>query len=154
MYVQKDIINSRNKTPIQYRTNEYIYPNTRIVYQGPKIYREEIFYEYEPDSYQVHSAIDINKQLEINNEEIPNSKIYAIRSEINSTNKKISSNQLFKDKTLQKINEILEQYNFTQNYSFIEEMNIDPKIKTQGTCDSSWSFASTTALSYRFLKKS
>ena len=52
-----------------------------------------------------------------------------------------------------KINEILEQYNFTQNYSFIEEMNIDPKIKTQGTCDSSWSFASTTALSYRFLKK-
>ena len=55
---------------------------------------------------------------------------------------------------ISKINEILEQYNFTQNYSFIEEMNIDPKIKTQGTCDSSWSFASTTALSYRFLKKS
>ena len=52
-----------------------------------------------------------------------------------------------------KITEILEQYNFTQNYSFFEDMNLEPKIQTQGTCDSSWSFASTTALSYRFLKK-
>ena len=120
MYVQKDIINPRNKTPIQYRTNEYIYPNTRIVYQGPKIYREEIFYEYEPDSYQVHSAIDINKQLEINNEEIPNSKIYAIRSEINSTNKKISSNQLFKDKTF--------NHSFHKLYTnFKEEREPSPK---------------------------
>ena len=120
MYVQKDIINSRNKTPIQYRTNEYIYPNTRIVYQGPKIYREEIFYEYEPDSYQVHSAIDNNKQLEINNEEIPNSKIYAIRSEINSTNKKISSNQLFKDKTF--------NHSFHKLYTnFKEEREPSPK---------------------------
>ena len=52
-----------------------------------------------------------------------------------------------------KINEILKQYNFSQNYSFFEELNIYPKIKTQSKCDSSWSFASTTALSYRFLKK-
>ena len=52
-----------------------------------------------------------------------------------------------------KIKDILEQYNFTQNYSFIKEMKIEPKVIYQDTCESSWSFASIAALSYRFLKK-
>ena len=51
-----------------------------------------------------------------------------------------------------RIKEILDQNNFPQEYNFLEELNIEPKIKTQTECDSSWSFASTTALSYRFLK--
>ena len=52
-----------------------------------------------------------------------------------------------------RIKEILAQNKFPQEYNFIEESNLTPIIKTQGKCEASWSFASTTALSYRFLKK-
>lgn len=51
-----------------------------------------------------------------------------------------------------RIKEVLDQNNFPQEYNFMEENNIDPIIKNQDSCESSWSFASTTALSYRFLK--
>ena len=97
MFFQKNI--SANTTPYQYRTKEYIQPNSRIIYQGPKIYKEEIFYEYEPDSLIRNSSLESEKKLEINNEEIPSSKIYAIRKEINSLNRKVPQPQLMKDKT-------------------------------------------------------
>ena len=99
MQFQKHINISENTTPYQYRTKEYIQPNSRIIYQGPKIYKEEIYYELEPNSYQINSAQESDKQLEINNEENPTSKIYAIRREINSLNRKLPSPQIINDRT-------------------------------------------------------
>ena len=99
MQFQKHINISENTTPYQYRTKEYFQPNTRIIYQGPKIYKEEIYYELEPNSYQINSAKESDKQLEINNEENPTSKIYAIRREINSINGKLPSSQIINDRT-------------------------------------------------------
>ena len=52
-----------------------------------------------------------------------------------------------------KINVILDEYNFPQNYSFFEDTNAEKKVKHQLGCGACWSFASTTALSYRFFKK-
>ena len=51
------------------------------------------------------------------------------------------------------INAILEQYNFNQNYSFLEEHNIAPNVKDQQSCGCCWSHAVTTALAYRFKLK-
>ena len=99
MQFQKQINISSNNAQYQYRTKEYFHPNSRIIYQGPKIYKEEIYYQYEPNSYKITSAIDSDKQLENNNEENPTSKIYAIRREINSANKNIASSQLLKDRS-------------------------------------------------------
>ena len=52
-----------------------------------------------------------------------------------------------------KIEEIISQYDFPYNYNFIEDSKTDIHKKNQGLCNCSWSFASTTALSYRFYKK-
>ena len=52
-----------------------------------------------------------------------------------------------------KINVILDEYNFPQNYSFFEDTNAEKKVKNQLDCGACWSFASTTALSYRLFKK-
>ena len=52
-----------------------------------------------------------------------------------------------------KIKEILNKYNFPTNYSFFEDTKAQINVKDQASCGSCWSFASTTALSYRFLKK-
>ena len=52
-----------------------------------------------------------------------------------------------------KINELLKKYNFPNSYNYIKEQNMTPIIKNQGYCGSCWSFASSTALSYRFHKK-
>ena len=52
-----------------------------------------------------------------------------------------------------KIIDIISEYDFPYNYNFIEESKIDINIKNQGSCNCSWSFASTTSLSYRFYKK-
>ena len=52
-----------------------------------------------------------------------------------------------------KIKEIINEYNFPQNYNFFEDSNAEINVKQQGSCGACWSFASTTALSYRFFKK-
>ena len=52
-----------------------------------------------------------------------------------------------------KIIDIISEYDFPYNYNFIEDSKIDIIIKNQGSCNCSWSFASTTSLSYRFYKK-
>jgi len=54
---------------------------------------------------------------------------------------------------INKIKEIINKYKFPENYNFTEEENITVIIKNQESCGSCWSFASTTALSYRFNKK-
>ena len=99
MYFQKQINISANNTPYQYRTKEYFLPNSRVIYQGPKIYKEKIFYEYEPNSKIPNSAQETDYQLEINNEEKPTSQIYSIRREINSLNKKPQLSQLINERT-------------------------------------------------------
>ena len=100
MQFQKNVNLSANNTPYQYRTKEYFKPNSRIIYQGPKIYKEEILYQYDPNSYNINQATDEEKFLELNNEENPPSKIYAIRREIHSINKKRPQKQLIKDRSL------------------------------------------------------
>ena len=97
MKFQKKINIPSNNGRYQSRTKEFFIPNSRIIYQGPKIYKEEIYYQYEPDSNIINSANDSDKQVEINNEENPSSKIYALRREINSANGKIPSSKLIKD---------------------------------------------------------
>ena len=52
-----------------------------------------------------------------------------------------------------KIIDIISEYDFPYNYNFIEDSKIDILSKNQGSCNCSWSFASTTSLSYRFIKK-
>ena len=99
MQFQKRINISANNTPYQYRTKEYLNPNSRIIYQGPKIYKEEIYYQYDPNSYDINQAIDTEKKLEINNEENPPSKVYAIRREILPKNKKLPSSQLIRERS-------------------------------------------------------
>lgn len=52
-----------------------------------------------------------------------------------------------------KIKSIINKYGFPQNYNFLTATNCISIVKDQGECGSCWSFASTTALSYRFHKK-
>ena len=49
-----------------------------------------------------------------------------------------------------KINEILTQYDFPQNFNFLEVHNITPIVKDQQRCGCCWSHASTSALGYRY----
>ena len=51
------------------------------------------------------------------------------------------------------INGILKTYDFPQNYNFLEKHNITPIVKDQKNCNCCWSFASTSALAYRFKLK-
>ena len=53
---------------------------------------------------------------------------------------------------IDKITDIFQNLNIPQNYNFIEETNAKVHIRDQGNCGSSWSIASTTALSYRYHK--
>ena len=48
----------------------------------------------------------------------------------------------------EKIQEIINSYDFPNNYNFFEDSKIEINIKNQGLCNCSWSFASTTSLSY------
>ncbi len=52
-----------------------------------------------------------------------------------------------------KVKEIIDKYNFPQNYNFIEAENAKVYVKDQNECGASLAFATTTALSYRFHKK-
>lgn len=52
-----------------------------------------------------------------------------------------------------KIKDIIDKNKFPQSYNFIEEEKPEVVIKDQEQCGSCWSFASTTALAYRFHKK-
>ena len=47
---------------------------------------------------------------------------------------------------------LLEEYNLPLNYSFFNNTSAIKDIKTQGNCDSSWSFAVTSTIAYRFKK--
>ena len=51
-----------------------------------------------------------------------------------------------------RIDELIEDYNFPKNFSFFDEYNITPIVKDQAKCGCCWSFASTSALSYRYNK--
>jgi len=51
-----------------------------------------------------------------------------------------------------KIQNIIDKYNFPQNYDFFKETNCTPTIKDQDMCGSCWAFSSTTALAYRYHK--
>ena len=51
-----------------------------------------------------------------------------------------------------KIKEIIQEHNFPNSYNYIETEKITPIIKDQASCGCCWSFASTTALAYRFHK--
>ena len=51
-----------------------------------------------------------------------------------------------------KIKEIIDKNNFPQSYNFIDAEKPDVHIKDQENCGACWSFASSTALSYRFHK--
>ena len=50
----------------------------------------------------------------------------------------------------EKIDVIIRKYDFPENYNIFNSSNITAKVRDQGKCNSSWSFASTTALSYRY----
>jgi hypothetical protein len=52
----------------------------------------------------------------------------------------------------EKIDQILDNLGIPRNYNFIKETQANAIIKDQRNCGSCWSFAITTALSYRFHK--
>ena len=52
-----------------------------------------------------------------------------------------------------KIREIIEEYGFRDTYNFVEAVNAPKHIKDQADCGSCWAFSSTTALAYRYFKK-
>ena len=62
-------------------------------------------------------------------------------------------NSLTINYTVQDIEEkVLNKYQFPRNYDFFNETGCEKRVKDQGRCGSCWSFASTTALSYRYFQ--
>ena len=51
------------------------------------------------------------------------------------------------------IKKIISQYEFPEEYNFLEEHNITARVKDQGRCGSCWSHSATTALAYRYFLK-
>ena len=120
MQFQKQINISETTTPYQYRTKEYFHPKNVMMRQVPKIYKEELYYQYKANPYQIHSAKDTERQFEINNEENPSSKRYTIRKEVNSINKRHPSALLLNERPL---NSSLKNFK-----KFIREEN-EPNLK-------------------------
>jgi interferon gamma-inducible protein 30 len=56
------------------------------------------------------------------------------------------------DYSVEKINEILNTYDFQQNFSFFDDTTVTPVIKDQASCGCCWSHAATTSLAYRYHK--
>ena len=54
---------------------------------------------------------------------------------------------------ISEIQQLQKKYNLPENYSFFNSTGIKPVIKNQGSCGCCWSFATSTALGYRFNKK-
>ena len=107
-------------------------------------------------SYQKNFWIISNKNFAIEKKEMPISK------EKHSMGYILSNNTIFivgGDNTdsfyydINTINGILKTYDFPQNYNFLEKHNITPIVKDQKNCNCCWSFASTSALAYRFKLK-
>ena len=52
-----------------------------------------------------------------------------------------------------KIKALIKEYDFPDNYNFIEDKKPPINIKDQQDCNAGWAFATTTALSYRYYLK-
>ena len=66
---------------------------------------------------------------------------------------------IFQDDTFQQmkynltyIRELLQKYNFPESYNYLNETGAEKIVKNQENCGCCWSFASTSALAYRFKK--
>ena len=54
---------------------------------------------------------------------------------------------------IDKVNSILDQYDFPLDFNFLEEHNITANVKNQKGCGCCWSHAATSALAYRYKLK-
>ena len=54
---------------------------------------------------------------------------------------------------IDKVNSILDQYDFPLDFNFLEEHNITANVKNQKSCGCCWSHAATSALAYRYKLK-
>ena len=54
---------------------------------------------------------------------------------------------------INKVNSILDQYDFPLDFNFLEEHNITANVKNQKGCGCCWSHAATSALAYRYKLK-
>ena len=52
--------------------------------------------------------------------------------------------------SVEKINEILDNYGLPQNFSFFDDQTVTPVVKDQQRCGCCWSHAATTSLAYRY----
>lgn len=74
---------------------------------------------------------------------------------INQLEKEFYSND-FKDTKIeydpQKIKNLMEEYQFPQEYNFLEDINATIRVKDQANCGCCWAHASSSALGYRYQK--